>query len=155
MRVVFLDIDGVLNSNAYDRVRGLYDGVMDESRLPLLKRLLDEGQAQVVLTSSWRRHFDPEGITTDYTGRMLEEQFYKFDIELYDKTPELGERAKEIEAWLAGTEEEIESFVILDDIFFGWGDLAPRLVRTDPRIGRGLEEHHVKEALELLNTPLA
>ena len=37
MKIVFLDIDGVLNSQAYDRVRGLYDGVIDESRLPLLK----------------------------------------------------------------------------------------------------------------------
>ena len=154
MKIVFLDIDGVLNSNAYDRMRGLYDGPIDESRLPLLKRLLEKGQAQAVLTSSWRRHWDPEGIETDYTGKMLEEQFYKFDIELYDKTPELGARAEEITAWLRGAEEEIESFVILDDIFFGWGTLAPRLVRTDARIGRGLEEHHITEALEILNTPI-
>ena len=31
MKIVFLDIDGVLNSQAYDRVRGLYDGVIDEA----------------------------------------------------------------------------------------------------------------------------
>ena len=154
MKIVFLDIDGVLNSQAYDRVRGLYDGVIDESRLPLLKRILQESDAKVVLTSSWRRHFDPEGIETDYTGRLLEEQFYKFDIELYDKTPDFGGRAEEIGAWVEDAEEEIESFVILDDLFFGWGDLASRLVRTDARIGRGLEEHHVNEALEILATPL-
>ena len=71
MKIVFLDIDGVLNSQAYDRVRGLYDGVIDESRLPLLKRILQQSDAKVVLTSSWRRHFDPEGIETDYGYHVM------------------------------------------------------------------------------------
>ncbi|MBQ8287715.1 MAG: hypothetical protein IJX76_02960 [Clostridia bacterium] len=46
------------------------------------------------------------------------------------------------------------SFVILDDIPAGWGDLSERLVRTSAMIGRGLEERHVREALRLLLTDL-
>ena len=48
----------------------------------------------------------------------------------------------------------MESFVILDDQRFGWGDLEERLVRTDMKIGRGLMDAHAERAIALLLTPL-
>ena len=46
--------------------------------------------------------------------------------------------------------DEVERFVILDDAFGGWAELAEHLVKTDYRIGYGLEEEHVEKAIALL-----
>ena len=86
MKVIFLDIDGVLNSVQYDREREYSDGNIDKSRLPLVKNIVDATDA----------------------------------------------------------------FVIIDDIFMGWGELESHLVRTNHKIGRGIGEEHVQRAIELL-----
>lgn len=148
MKIVFLDIDGVLNSRQYDDRRSPRDGNIDESRLPLLKQLVDRTAANIVLTSSWRCHWDPEGKETDAVGRELARTFQEAGARLYDRTPVLGHRAKEIGAWLHA--HPVERFVILDDIKLGWGCLEPYTVKTDYRIGRGLEQRHIECAIEIL-----
>ena len=58
MKVIFLDIDGVLNSIKFDRLR-MRDGrsdFIDESRLPLLKQIVDSTNAVIVLSTTWRVH---------------------------------------------------------------------------------------------------
>ena len=150
MKVIFLDIDGVLNSVAYNRMRSMEDGFIDKTRLPILKEIVDATGALVVLSSTWKRHWEKEYLDCDFIGRQLIETFFLGDIEIYDKTPNKSTRADEIRAWLS-EHDDVESFVILDDIFFGWGELAYNLVRTDERIGRGLENVHKIKAIEILN----
>ena len=42
MKVIFLDIDGVLNSRAYDRKRNRNEQTdIDETRLPLVKEIIE------------------------------------------------------------------------------------------------------------------
>ena len=150
MKIIFLDIDGVLNSVKYDNERSDGEGNIDISRLSLLKQLADKTDALIVLTSSWRKHWDPSGILTDEVGKELERTFCDSGVFLFDKTPVLGgHRSFEISAWLEA-HPEIESFVILDDIKFGWGELDRYVVKTDQRIGRGLEIRHVDKAREIL-----
>lgn len=150
MKIIFLDIDGVLNSRQYDAERGTDDGNIDVGRLLLLKQLIDQTGAKIVLTSSWRRHWDPVGACTDEVGKELEDTFGRFGIYLYDKTPELdNDRAKEISKWLAEN-QNAEDFVVIDDIKFGWHELAPFVVNTDYRIGRGLEQRHIEKAIRIL-----
>ncbi len=149
MKVIFLDIDGVLNSRRYDRIRTSSDGNIDISRLPLLKRLVKERDAKIVLTSSWRIHWDVDPALRDSVGAELDLAFRNAGLPIYSKTPVLGDRAEEIRSWLA-SHPDTESFVILDDLTGGWGDLEPRLVRTSPYIGFGLEEPHITAAIELL-----
>ena len=153
MKVIFLDIDGVLNSIAFDRERTSEHGNIDETRLPLLKQILDETGALIVLSSSWRKHWDKESSLCDNLGVEINSIFGIYDIAIYDKTPQLqsNDRAEEIRWWLSQN-EMVKSFVILDDIAFGWGlDLQDHLVKTNCRIGRGLECQHVIRAIELLN----
>ncbi len=152
MKVIFLDIDGVLNSRRYDLYRGDEDGTIDESRLPILKQIVDETDAKIVLTSTWRHHWDPDGLETDDVGAALEDTFEQYGISLYDKTSELYDRAEEIKAWL-DEHPDTESFVIIDDIRFGWGKLDENLVNTDYHIGRGLEPEHAEKAIEILLKP--
>ena len=149
MKVIFLDIDGVLNSRRYDRTRIPSDGNIDPTRLPLLKQLADRSGGCLVLTSSWRTHWDADSGLRDTVGEDLDRTFRNADLPIYSKTPVLGDRAEEIRSWLA-SHPDTESFVVLDDLTGGWGDLEPRLVRTSPYIGFGLEEPHITAAIELL-----
>ena len=150
MRIIFLDIDGVLNSVRYDRERTQEDGNIDKSRLPLLKRLANETGAQVVLSSSWRKHWDPDPALRDGIGTRLDRTFADAGVPIFDKTPVAGSRAEEISLWLRA-HPQVTRFVILDDAFGGWGELAEQVVKTDSRIGRGLEERHVEEAIGKLS----
>ena len=150
MKVIFLDIDGVLNSRAYDRTRGERDGNIDESRLPLLKELVYKTNANIVLSSTWRFHWNRNGAQTEQEGMELEQTFLKYGLTIYDKTPIVNnDRAAEITAWL-DLNPDVERFVILDDIVFGWDKLQPNVVNTDYYIARGLEQTHIEKALELL-----
>lgn len=148
MKVIFLDIDGVLTSVIYDRQKGPDDTYIDKSRLALIRGLVDRTGARIVLSSSWRRSWEPE---CDGTGIRLAETFAEAGLEIYGKTPELGymQRPNEIREWLA-EHPDVRGFVIFDDERFEFGDLSEHFIKTNHRIGRGLEEEHVEAALKLL-----
>lgn len=152
MKIIFLDIDGVLNSIRYDRQRTIDQGNIDETRLQLIKKLVDATEARIVLSSSWRKHWGKDISKCDAIGRDINEVFEKYHLAIYDKTECLpsNDRAEEIRKWL-NRQGNIEAFVIFDDIAFGWGnDLQEYLIKTNPRIGFGLEEKHIQKAIELL-----
>lgn len=152
MKIIFLDIDGVLNSIQYDRSRTSEQGNIDETRLSLLKEIVDSTKALIVLSSSWRKHWNKEPSLCDSIGEELNVIFSKYQLSIYDKTPRLenNDRAEEIKTWLQSN-SDISEYVILDDIALGWGDIQNHLVQTNCRIGRGLEYQHVSKAIELLN----
>ena len=151
MKVIFLDIDGVMNSKIFDREKGDIFMIMDPTRLELLRELVEKTNAEIVLSSSWRSGWEKEECDcTSDVGIKLWNEFAEADIYVYDKTPEgYYSRAREIKAWL--NENEVESFVILDDIAYGWEELDDNVVRTCYSIGRGLEKRHVDEAIMILN----
>lgn len=152
MKIIFLDIDGVLNSVRYDRQRTVNQGNIDETRLQLIKELVEETKALIVLSSSWRKHWEKDITKCDAIGREINEVFAKYQLVIYDKTESLpsNDRAQEIRVWLEH-QGDIEEYVIFDDIAFGWGDdLQDHLIKTNPRIGFGLEEKHIQKAIELL-----
>lgn len=49
-KVIFLDIDGVLNTS-YTKYR---DEVLDDFRLDYLAKIVNKTHAKIVLTSTWR-----------------------------------------------------------------------------------------------------
>lgn len=154
MKVIFLDIDGVLNSYAYDSKRE-WNGQtnIDETRLPLVKKIVDATEAKIVLTSSWREHWDKRNDNCNEDGIYINKTFAKFGLQVYDKTPDLGyslDRPEEIKAWLQSATEDIESFVFIDDYRYGWGNLTDNFVKTNPVFGLGLEEEHAGRAIEIL-----
>ena len=156
MKVIFLDIDGVLNSRIYDRQRNWNEQTgIDETRLLLVKEIVEATGAEIVLSSTWRESWEQDISLCGKDGVYINEIFAKYGLKVYDKTPNLGlyaERNEEIDAWLAETKENIESFVIIDDYAFDWGELSVRFVKTNPKLGLGLEEKHVRKAIEILNT---
>lgn len=151
MKVLFCDIDGVLNSEKYyaENDRSALSFI-DVSRLPLLKRIVDETGALIVLSSSWRKSWDKDINKRDECGVYITKTFAEYGLDIFDKTEYSGgivERSDEIRNWLS--DKEVESFAILDDYPFGWGNLEPFTVVTNP-LGRGLEEEHIEKVIKLL-----
>ena len=152
MKIIFLDFDGVLNSFRYDKIRLPSEGNIDKTRLPLLKEIIDKTGAKIVLTTSWRKHWNKDFSLCSDTGKDFLKDFSQFGIEIFDKTEDFGinKRFEEITSWL-NNHKDVESFVILDDIASGWGKLSDNVVNTNFRILRGLEKKHVDKAIEILN----
>ena len=137
MKVIFLDIDGVLNSDEYlDKVKNSdIQGIerdIDVGKVKLLKRAIDETGSRVVLSSSWR-----------YTrnARYLKELLANYGIRV-DSTPYIQDiRGLEIKKWLSEN-QGVEDFIILDDEIFDSFDeeLIKKLVKVSNGNGRSLGE---------------
>lgn len=155
MKIIFLDIDGVLNSRMYDRMRNWNEQTdIDETRLPLIKEIVDATGAKIVLSSTWRKHWDKDENLCDRDGRYINETFAKFCLSVYDKTPDIGAgapRKAEVSKWLKDTAESIEAFVIIDDYRYGWEELSERFVKTEPNFRLGIEREHAERAIAILN----
>jgi hypothetical protein len=103
MKVIFLDIDGVLNSDETPNPRTL-PYIIDERLLARLRDLLERCQAKVVLTSSWR--IDPIGL---YAAKYWNVPFHDVCPDMPDKP-----RREEILAWLK-QHPTVARFVVVDD----------------------------------------
>lgn len=153
MKYVILDIDGVLNSYSYDMIRTREQTNIDETRMPLLKRIIDETDAKIILASTWRSHWDKTPEICDETGKELNEIFGRYGLSIYDKIgdmPKEYRRSDEVRTWVSGLNKD-DRFVIIDDAFGGWDELDPFVVKTNYRVGRGLEVLHAERAIEILN----
>lgn len=154
MKIIFLDIDGVLNSVMYDaqRLEERADNRIDMTRVKLLADIVNATGAKIVLSSTWREDWDKSSQLCGDDGEYINGCLAKYGLSIIDKTPCLSysdDRQFEILTWLAHNSNEVESFVILDDINCGWGVLSNNVVITNP-YGYGLEESHVKKALDIL-----
>ena len=142
MKVIFLDIDGVLNGLEYQMSTTEEPPLIDASRLAIVKEIIDKSGAKVILSSSWKKAW--------VKNQGLDCVFQNAGIDIYDVTPTLGRKNAEISAWL-NAHAEIESFVILDDADIGWGELLPNVIITNPIDENGLEEKHIPLALKMLS----
>ncbi len=150
MKVIFLDFDGVLNSERYVKEHGPTRMTIDPARMVLLKKLINATDAKVVLSTSWRRHWSLVSEQCDKIGQEINALFRKNGIEIYDKIPECSyKREKEIEKWLEDY-PQVKNFVVLDDLFLSSPKLKGRCVKT-AATKNGIEESDVKKAIKILN----
>ena len=147
-KIIFLDVDGVLNDNITKAVApsGCV-GVMD-SKVKLLKTIVDLTGAGVVLSSDWKL-CEPENRDYQYLENKL---WYKGGIRIYGKTPDIDwrRRGQEILAWL-GKHPQVTSWVALDDIMFedfSLPEFAGHLVITDYKVG--LTDDDTLKAIRIL-----
>ena len=154
MKYLFLDIDGVLNSYKYDKERDIMTtNNIDGTRLDLVKEIVDKTGAKIILTSTWRKHWEKSETFCDEVGKDLNATFKAHGLEIYDKTPNIDflDRAVEVEAYLSDKKDDLEAFCIVDDMMYAWDNLSPFFVKTNPRVGYGLMPNHVEKIIKLLN----
>jgi len=159
MKVVFLDVDGVLNdrnilANArhetIDKAEWLRS-MIGQFYVDRVKKIIEKTGAKIVLSSSWRRMF-----------KSLDEiKLFMKDIG-FNPNDVIGEtpdgypiyRGLEIQKFISDWEgEEIDSIVILDDRKpKHFCHLAHRLIQTEGW-NVGITDEDVEKAIELFNQP--
>lgn len=128
--VVFLDVDGVLNSRTtVQRTPDGYQGI-DDARVEVLAGVIRKmGEADIVLTSDWK---DMKPNDADYL--YLVSKLAKYGLEISAHTSgQKYNRAAGVTEYL-GEHPEVKEFVILDDCVFDYEDyekLWERLLITN------------------------
>lgn len=149
MKIIFLDVDGVLNSCSFasrlmaeEGVDCFSEDILDPKCLTRLRHIVRKTGAEIVLSSSWR---------SIYGARMhLVDQLKKFGLSIHSDTPRSGkDRGDDITAWFEQHKDvPVEAYVILDDDC-DMGVHIMHLVRTS-FFDWGLETRHVQQAIEIL-----
>lgn len=173
MKIIFLDIDGVLNTlETFKQNMILYNQTgqrqleIDEFRIEYLKKIIEATNAKIVLSSSWRVFFKKEEgkiIPTNKKGLDLLNLLNKYNIEIYDITPfdENRYRQNEIDAYL--NKNVVSSFIIIDDESYDLPKyIGKQLIKTSSSLPfemitnmnqcKGLSEENINEAIEKLNS---
>lgn len=143
MKVLFLDVDGVLNSRDSTNFKNNLWPINDEMCFMVGKIQLDTGCA-IVVSSSWRHH--PDGMKT------IREKFN----DVIDKTPYLNHlvnyedkpRGHEIQAWL-DKHPEVTRYAILDDDSDMLDEQKPAFFQTT--FQHGLTKEIAKKVTDYLN----
>lgn len=135
MKIIFLDVDGVLNSE-----QDLFSWTIESDKhLILLACIVRRTNAKIVVSSSWRNC----GLLDTLKKRLND-----FSMSIYGKTKDIGERGLEIKDWL-DNHNDIESFVILDDEDFDIKSYFPNnFVKTDEEVG--LQKEDVEKCIHIL-----
>lgn len=160
--VVFLDVDGVLNSSPYlaglTERHGTYDGneerMLDPAAVERVNQIVERTGAAVVISSSWRQvHRMPD------LRMFLRKRGLRGHVVIgVTPTARTGSgsclgalRGSEIQEWL-DAHRHVTSFAILDDSA-DMGHLVHKLIQTS--YGSGLLDEHVERAVAMLGMKAA
>lgn len=152
MKLIFLDIDGVLNNDNWWKrnnsagtpVRLVIDDTVDfdKDSMKVLNTIIEKTGAKVVISSSWRNYYPLEVLK-----KVLKDN--GFVGEIIGKTPKSvphpNRRGNQIQRWIHDNNFE-GKFIILDDNA-DMEHLLPKLVQTS--WANGLREEHIEKCLKL------
>ena len=148
LKVLFLDIDGVLNRFKYDE-DGKPDNTLDEGCITRLDHIVRRTNCKIVISSTWK--------ISSHLMDILEE-------DLFPKLPKgcvIGctkthipqvKREVEIQEWLDIHKDDIDNYVILDDYDFELKSFINdgHCVITDALDGLTIKD--MNECIRILNT---
>ena len=144
MKVIFLDFNGILDT--YENM-----DVIDSDNLNRLKRIVDECNAKVVLTTSNKNNYYRSGMIRGILKYIID-SLLEAGIDVIGMVPMLDSREDEIHAYL-DMHPEVEEFVILDDDYDMPSFRDNLILLPSQMIGieqRGLEDEHVEKAISIL-----
>lgn len=153
MKVIFLDVDGVLNCVSSKSKCGAFVGI-DDKKVKRLRKIVEDTGAVIVLSSTWKDGWrkiekEEQDIYADYLDRKLKREM----LRIFDKTRDEGEnRGEGILRWMKN--REIEKFTILDDNDYDFAEqgLSSYHIKTEfYNENGGLSDEHVALAIEKLN----
>jgi hypothetical protein len=150
-KVIFLDIDGVLNSDTYlDGVdhsneihwKEFWINNIDCKSVVILNEIIEKTGSSVVVSSTWR-------IMMDFIDIKSVLEIVGFQGTILGCTPYIkgNSRGEEIKAWLK--ENPTKQFVIIDDVVDFDEELTSRLIKTNCSFG--LIQSDIGKAVRLFN----
>lgn len=143
MKVIFLDIDGVLNKENWMLNKTPW---IEDEKISLIGKLCRKTGASVVLSTNWRNiWYEPMYYNNKDNGIYLAHKlFNKHGIKVVGTTPVMGPR--EVEIMLTLENLDINKYVVIDDT-----DLhIPNFIHTNKKIG--FTQSDYEKALSILNT---
>ena len=119
MKIIFLDIDGVLN--VYGQGHDQYGQIFHKHFEDNLKHIIEQTGAKIVISSTWRfaglEKMKQMWIDRELSGEVIDVTIDCYQLigegrfECYDEV----ERGHEIQEWLDEHQTEVTHYVILDD----------------------------------------
>ena len=151
-KVIFLDIDGVLNTERqHERCveAGLayvdnFGYAFDPVSVTNLKGIVDETGADIVISSSWKfwglstmqklwaSRKLPGKIIDVTPNNVSDEMLLSVDLSLMELPAGKGSEIKE---WLSTSGQDVSDYAILDDMEDMLPEQQSHFVQTDPRVG--------------------
>lgn len=159
--VVFLDIDGVLNSTLWNQTHQaeIKNGILiDREKVRLLSTLIRRTRARVILPSGWRFWYDDGMRPRRKEAEVLSDMLAQKGIFLLGKTPDLTTdeiratkmfskvKADEILCWLDAQETAV-NWIVLEDRDLHNTAVSARQIKTDTTTG--LTPNDVEAAVRL------
>jgi len=150
MKIIFLDIDGVLNYK--DSKSRIYSFIgIDNKRVKLLKKIISMTNAKIVLCSSWKDDWSLNKEEQTEHGNYLDRKLRNEGLYILDKTKDNNsDRGHGIHKWI--NSRNVTNWIVLDDEIFDDYDeeIIKHLVKSS-FYEDGLNEKLVDEAIKLLN----
>jgi histidinol phosphatase-like enzyme len=154
-KYLFLDIDGVLNSESWYKWRYAHKGLkwinkvypiceFDPKAIKLLNNIIYRTGAKIVISSSWRI-----GRTVKELSLLLQRAGLKYSVYSKTKYHFKGPRGREIAWWLDENNAKTANYVILDDDTDILPDQAAHFVHTNWISGLTYKEQ--KQVISILN----
>ena len=127
MKLIFIDIDGVLNNISDGTAYFNYDPAsygLSKTNMSMLRKILKATDAKLVLSTSWRKH--PYDYSYMYDGKYYRSPLKKFitsigrkNFYLIDRCPHLKGCCKYLDIlgffYISGLDPATTKFAVLDD----------------------------------------
>ena len=159
--VIFLDVDGVLNSKFWDdeHQREISEGkYVDIEAVKLFSGLVKKTDAKVILHSGWRFWFDEEMKPNRSEAEFFADAMKNEGVTISGVTPDLTTeeirkakkfslvKADEILQWLK--ENPTDNWLVIDDLDLHNSEIESHQVKTDAEVG--LTKEKKEKALSIL-----
>lgn len=156
--VLFLDMDGVLCTPRACLATGNTGGgysYLDPIACLLVRKLCDECNAKLVISSAWRHAYNREAMEAILNANCpnlgnhiwRDSVWWKTSDWAYEEgITDTSDRGREIRQWIDHHETDFNNFCILDDM----GDMRPlqeSLVKCDVYEGMGWKQYHEAEKM--------
>lgn len=167
MKVLFLDIDGVLNTKYWytqmDRntPKDKYGYAFDPNSVANLKRIVEDTGAEIVISSSWKcmglSQMEDMWRDRNLPGRIIgitpnsvsDEMLLNADI---DSIELFHIRGEEIKEWLMKHAKRVSSYAIIDDMDNMLPEQQSHFVQSNPEVG--ITEGDADTIITILNKEL-
>lgn len=155
MKVIFLDVDGVLNCTSTEDVWCGFIGIEDRL-IKALHKIIKHTGAEIVLCSSWKSSWKRTNKNEqDVLANYLDEKLKNQGLYIFDKTNDNGrDRGHGIRNYLKDNPQITSWCVIDDEVFEDYEEcsIMNYLVKTNfYDENGGIQSEHIEKAVSLLN----
>lgn len=153
VKYIFLDFDGVLNTEQYQAELSVagkptsdeYGPLFDPKAVERLAIIVEKSKAKIVITSSWRHIHDEDTLNELWEKRGLPGKIYR----VLRSNKENESRGEEIQRFLDPCKQNFTPYVIIDDINEFLPDQLSHVIITNPV--KGISKNDVEKAILILN----